>query len=121
MVRGRRIALEMLLLIMGAAPLLADWVYRVLIHWRPFWVYYYDVEVNYTYRGLHYFSPYAPRSVEHPGVPLQLISTVIAQIVRAHSLLDIDAIRLGNYIATLILMLAGLILIRRTLFRESGF
>src|ERR1700756_1095683 len=110
-------ARETLFLTAGALPLLVDWFYRVFVHWRPFWVYYYDVEVNYSYRGLHFFSTDAPRSIEHPGVPLQLISTVIARLVPAHSLLDIDAIRLGNYAVALLLMLAGLILIRATVFR----
>ena len=77
----------------AALPLLADSIYRVVIHPRPFWMHFYDPETIYFYQSLRLLGGHAPLNVDHPGTPVQLLGAVIA-LFTGRSPLQFDAFRL---------------------------
>jgi hypothetical protein len=45
---------------LGVLPLLVDWIYKALVHPRPFWAFYFDPELIYVQEGLRLLSGRAP-------------------------------------------------------------
>lgn len=72
----RRIAVA----VVSVAPATIDWVAKVVVWPRPFWVYYYDPETIYFYGGLHLLRGRLPANVDNPGIPLHVLSAGIAAL-----------------------------------------
>jgi hypothetical protein len=103
---------------LGSLPLLLDWVYRVLVHPRPFWAFDYDPEMIYVQEGLRLLSGHAPRNIDNPGTPVQLLTAAIELCV-GRLPQSIDAIRLCGYVLALLCAIGAAVLLERTLFRET--
>jgi hypothetical protein len=65
---------------LAVLPVTIDWIAKVMVWPRPFWVQYYDPETIYFYGGLDLLRGRAPANLDNPGVPLHLLSAAIALI-----------------------------------------
>lgn len=99
-------------------PLLLDWLYKALIHPRPFWAFYYDPETIYLYDGLRLLRGQIPVNTDNPATAVQLVSALIlAPLPR--SPFAIDAFRSAGYVVALVLNAAAIYLLMRTVLRET--
>lgn len=106
------------IVIAGILPLLVDWIYKVLLHPRPFWAFYYDPETIYVHDGLRLLSGRAPLNVDNPGTPVQLLTALI-EFIAGRAPQSIDALRNAGYVVALLLVIGTGVLLERTLFRET--
>ena len=107
-----------LVFVVGVLPLLADWLYKVILHPRPFWAFLYDPETFYIHDGMRLLSGRTPVNVDNPGTLVQLLTAAI-EAFAGRSPPSVDAIRLSGYIVALLLSVIAAVLLERTLFREA--
>jgi hypothetical protein len=112
------LALRPLVVALGVLPLLVDWIYRAVLHPRPFWAFVYDPEMIYVHEGLRLLSGHAPHNIDNPGIPVQVLTATI-ELFAGRLPGSLDTIRLSAYIVALILSSGAAALLERTLFREA--
>ncbi len=99
-------------------PLVLDWLYKAVVHPRPFWAFYYDPETIYFYDGLRLLRGEAPMNVDNPATIVQLLSAaVLAPLGRTP--FAIDAFRSAAYVVALVLSAGGAFLLMRTVLRGA--
>ncbi|HEV7239718.1 MAG TPA: hypothetical protein VGQ36_10790 [Thermoanaerobaculia bacterium] len=103
---------------LGALPLLVDWIYRAVLHPRPFWAFLYDPEMIYVQEGLRLLSGHAPDNIHNPGAPVQ-VATAAIELFVGRLPESIDAIRLCGYVVALLLSFGAAVLLEGTLFKET--
>lgn len=106
------------LFIASCAPVLIDWAAKVLVWPRPFWVYYYDPEAIYFYGGLSLLRGRLPANVDNPGLPLHMLSAVVAAITGPTPLRYAPFLAAAHTLG-LVLTLAAVALLLLTLFRDA--
>jgi hypothetical protein len=106
------------LFVASCAPVIVDWAVKVLVWPRPFWVYYYDPEAIYFYGGLSLLRGRLPANVDNPGLPLHMLSALIAVATGATPLRYAGFLTIAHG-AGCLLTLAGVALLLRTLFRDA--
>lgn len=99
-----------LVIALGVLPLLIDWVYKVVLHPRPFWAFVYDPEAIYVSEGLRLLSGRAPVNADNPGTPVQLLSAAIELFV-GRLPQNTDAIRLCGYVVALLFAVGAAVLL----------
>lgn len=99
------------------APMLAVWIEKVIRLPRPVAAGYADPEVYFFYDALRLAFGEAPRNVDHPGTPVQLLGALAAWFT-GRTPLAVDAYRTAMYSQALLLTAAGVIILMRTLLRE---
>ena len=111
---------DLVLLAVAFLPAIASAVFKVFVHPRPFWVYYYDPETFYFHDGLRILSGQAPLDFTNPGTPLQLVSAAIASLTGGLPD-DFDRFRVTGYcLAWAVQLLAGWGLLRTVLVNLSA-
>ena len=103
-----------LILFLALAPIWGEWVYKVYVHPRPFWAFYYDPEIIYFYGGLELLNGQTPKNVDNPGTPVQLISAGLL-LLTGRNPLDFDSFRVSAYIFSQILIIISCWLLLKTL------
>jgi hypothetical protein len=106
--------------LVGMSPTGIDWLYKVYIWQRPFWVFFYDPEAIYFNAGLELLRGQSPANVDNPGTPLQILSALVLGFI-GRSPLDFDHFRYVMYAVTALLSFAAAFLLTRTLLRELPF
>lgn len=104
----------MVVLLCGLGPMIANWVYKALLHPRPFWVHFFDPETIYFYEGGRILGGHSPFNVDSPGIPVYLLTSLL-QLVTGHSPLDYPSFRLPAYALALLLNVLAAWLLSRTL------
>ncbi len=99
-------------------PVVAIWVWKVVIHPRPFWVHYFDPETSYFYEGLRILAGGSPFNVDNPGTPVQLASAAIA-LFTGTSPLTYPSFIVVAHAFGLVLTIGGTFLLVHTLLREA--
>jgi hypothetical protein len=100
----------------GMLPAGIDWLYKVHLWPRPYWVFFYDPEAIYFYSGLEILRGQSPANVDNPGTPLQLLSALVLGFV-GRSPLDFDHFRYVMYPVAGLVTIAAAFLLTRTLLR----
>lgn len=103
---------------LASLPLVLDWLYKAVVHPRPFWAFYYDPETIYFYDGLRLLRGELPVNVDNPATIVQILSALILAPMR-HSPLVIDAFRSAAYVVVLVLQIAAIYLLMRTILRDT--
>lgn len=106
------------LFVASCAPVLVDWTAKVLVWPRPFWVYYYDPEAIYFFGGLSLLRGRLPANVDNPGLPLHMLSALIAAVTGATPLQYARFLAVAHA-AGFALTLGGVALLLRTVFRDA--
>ncbi|HEX7193191.1 MAG TPA: hypothetical protein VF381_16590 [Thermoanaerobaculia bacterium] len=106
------------LFVASCSPVLIDWTAKVLVWPRPFWVYYYDPEAIYFYGGLSMLRGRLPANVDNPGLPLHMLSALLAAITGPAPLRYAQFLAVGHTLG-LVLTLAAIALLLLTLFRDA--
>jgi hypothetical protein len=97
-------------------PVFCDWIYKVFILPRPFWIFYYDPQMLYFYGGLSLTAGRAPYAVDTPGIPVHLLSALLVSITGRSPLL-VERFLCAAYVLTLLMLIASAVLLARTLLR----
>ncbi len=79
----RNFLLRPAVVLLAVLPVTIDWIAKVVVWPRPFWVQFYDPETIYFYGGLDLLRGRAPLNLDNPGVPLHVLSAAIASITGA--------------------------------------
>lgn len=106
------------LFVASCAPVLIDWTAKVLVWPRPFWVYYYDPEAIYFYGGLSLLRGRLPANVDNPGLPLDMLSALLAAITGPTPLRYAAFLAVAHTLGV-VLTLAAIALLLSTLFRDA--
>lgn len=102
----------------AALLLLVDWLYKVAVVPRPFWIEHYDAEATYFFQSLRLASGLAPTYIDHPGTPVHLFGAAIVAFT-GRSPLAIQPMLVAGYVISLLANLGAILLLRKTLFRNS--
>jgi hypothetical protein len=106
------------LFVVSCGPVLVDWTAKVVVWPRPFWVYYYDPEAIYFYGGLSLLRRRLPANVDNPGVPLHMLSALLAAVTGPTPLRYARFLAVAHTLS-LGLTVAAIALLLRTLFRDA--
>lgn len=109
--------MTILTILFALAPITGEWIYKVFIYPRPFWVFYYDVETNYFYGGLELLNGQMPFNVEHPGTPIQILSAGLMMFTGGDPM-DFDLFRVSAYIISQILLILTCWVLLKTILRS---
>jgi hypothetical protein len=104
--------------VVAMLPPLIAWILKVIVHPRPFWVYYFDPEAIYFYGGLHLLRGSMPANVDNPGTLVHLISAAIAAITGATPL-RYEAFLVAAHTIALVLTLGAIVLLLRSIVRDA--
>ena len=99
-------------------PVVALWVWKTVIHVRPFWVHYFDPETSYFYEGLRIVHGGSPFNVDNPATPVQLVSAAIALFTGTSPLMYPAFIAVAHAFG-LLLTIGGAFLLAHTLLRDA--
>lgn len=115
----RRSRLRTLAVIVAAMlPPLADWILKVVVRPRPFWIFYYDPEAIYFYGGLHLLRGRVPANLDNPGTPVHLLSAGLAALT-GPTPLRYAAFLFAAHLLALVLTLGAILLLLRTIARDA--
>ena len=106
--------MTILILFLALAPITGEWIYKVFINPRPFWVFYYDPETIYFYSGLELLNGQIPNNVDNPGTPVQLISAGLLTLIGRNPM-NFDCFRVSAYVFSQILMILTCWVLLKTL------
>lgn len=98
-------------------PVVAEWIWKTVIHPQPWWVHYYDPETSFFYEGLRIASGHSPVNIDNPATPLQLVSAAIS-LVTGPSPLSFPRFIVIAHVFGLLLTIAGVFLLAHTLLRD---
>jgi hypothetical protein len=101
-------------LALACAPLGFDWLWKMAVEPRPYWVFYYDPELLYFFKGLELLRGVVAMHLEHPGVPVQLLSAALAAALDS-SPTNVEPFLLAANILALLLTIGAIALLWRTL------
>jgi hypothetical protein len=99
-------------------PPLIAWIVKVVVHPRPFWVYYFDPEAIYFYGGLHLLRGGVPANVDNPGTLVHLISAAIAAMTGTTPL-RYEAFLAAAHTFALVLTMGAIVLLVRSIVRDA--
>jgi hypothetical protein len=100
--------------IIGFLPIAFVWLYKVVLHPRPFWVFYYDPETIYFYGGASILRHAVPWNLDNPGLPLHALSAAVLAVTGTSPLL-LDRFRLVAYCVAAVLTFGAMLLLSHTL------
>lgn len=92
--------------LLAAAPWVLMFLFKVALHPRPFWAFYYDPEAIYFFEGLDPTRFRVLGTFDRPGAPVQLLSALIS-LARGSDALDFDGFRSSAYWCILALAVGG--------------
>lgn len=99
-------------------PVVALWLWKVVIRPRPYWAHYFDPETSYFYEGLRILAGGSPFNVDNPGTPVQLASALLA-LFTGTSPLTYPAFIVAAHASGLALSIGGAFLLVHTLLRDA--
>jgi len=94
-----------------------DWIYKIVINPRPYWIFRYDPEMIYFYGGLNLLKGRLPGNVDNPGIPVHLLSAGLLYLT-GYGPLEIDHFRMLGYIVAFILYIVVAFLLLRIVLRN---
>jgi hypothetical protein len=100
-------------------PVAVEFIVKLVVFPRPFWVHDYDPEAIYFYQSLRLLDGHAPLNVDHPGTTVQLLGAVIA-LFTGRTPLQFDAFRTAAYVVSFSLTIVAAVLLARALFRDAS-